>query len=276
MLRMFRMRIIYLLIVTSFCSASIRAQGSIDGFYKKKTEFNAVVGIGFEDSKKYLAGDRKLDLERSVYYAAIFTAYGISEKLQVQASVPYIVSDDNRNLQDVSIFLKYNAAKINIADGKLEFSAAGGFSTPISNYAIGGLNDIGQRATAFTALAMVHYQNAEGWFATAQSGFALKLQEVPNSLPITFKAGRATSNWYYDVFYDFQKSFGGIDYRGTPAPQNFRNFGVDFHNVGGTLYRPFSDNLGMYVSVAYTFEGRNTFLGATYGIGLSYTADFMQ
>ena len=87
---------------------------------------------------------------------------------------------------------------------------------------------------------------------------------------MVFKAGRATSNWYYDVFYDFQHSFGGIDYLGTPRPQNFRAFGVDYHKVGGTVYRPFSNAIGMYVSLSYVVSGRNVFQGPGYGLGLVY------
>lgn len=250
------------------------AQGKIDGFYNAPTTITTVLGFGFEDSKKYLAGDNKLDLERNVYYATFFASYTISEKLQTQFSLPYIRSNNNKNLQDISVFLKYQLFEIPLAENRLKFSLAGGFSTPVSNYSIGGLNDIGQQATVIESRAMVHYKHNTGWFGTLQSGFSYKLQEVPNSLPITLKVGRASAQWYYDLYYDFQRAFGGIDYRGTPSPQNFRELGVDFHKVGGTLYKPLSSTLGAYVTVAYIVEGRNTFVGASYGIGLRYQTNF--
>ena len=246
------------------------AQGNIDGFYKRTSEGTVVLGGGFEDSKKYIAGDTKLDLERSTYYAALFTSYGISDDLDINLSVPYIVSNQQRNFQDLSLFLKYRIASYDADFGRLEISVAGGFSTPISNYDIGGLNDIGQQATILDTRGMLHFMAKSSWFATLQSGYSYKLEEVPNSLPATLKVGRATSRWYYDVYYDYQYSFGGIDYRGTPAPQNFKEFGVDFHKIGGTLFKPFSSQFGGYVSLSYTLSGRNTFLGAAYGLGLSY------
>jgi hypothetical protein len=117
---------------------------------------------------------------------------------------------------------------------------------------------------------VIHYQWNSGWFATAQSGYSLKLDPTPNSVPLTVKAGKATAKWYYDAYYDFQHSFGGIDYLGTPPPQDFRAFGVDFQKVGGTVYRSFSDTLGVYVSLSYLFDGRNIFKGPGYGLGLVY------
>ncbi|RDK89304.1 hypothetical protein [Marinirhabdus gelatinilytica] len=247
------------------------AQGKIDGFYRGDNNASVVLGVGFEDSKKYMAGSNTLDLERSVYYVSLFTAYGITENLDINLQLPYISSNKENNFQDISVFLKYRFLSIKSEAGIFELSSGVGFSTPISKYNIGGLNDIGQRATVLETRGMVHYSATSAWFATLQSGFSLKLEEVPNSIPATLKIGRATSNWYYDLFYDFQHSFGGIDYRGTPSPQNFREFGVDFHKAGGTFYKPFTPKFGVYVSFSYTFSGRNTFLGAAYGLGGSYT-----
>jgi len=51
-----------------------------------------------------------------------------------------------------------------------------------------------------------------GWFLNLQSGFSFKFKEVPNSFPVTFKKGKASTKNYFDFWYDFQHSFGGIDY----------------------------------------------------------------
>jgi hypothetical protein len=247
------------------------AQGRIDGFYKGKNNGAVVLGLGFEDGQKYLAGvTGKLDLTRSVSYANLFGAYGITDNFDVNISVPYIVSDDNADFQDISIYLKYRLFQFQGDTGRLEIGAAAGFSTNLTNYALGGLNDIGQQATILEARAMFHYQWNSGWFATVQSGYSFKLEPTPNSFPLTVKAGKATAKWYYDVYYDFQHSFGGIDYRATPRPQDFRAFGVDFQKVGGTVYRTLSDSFGIYASLSYVLDGRNIFLGPGYGLGLVY------
>ncbi len=97
--------------------------------------------------------------------------------------------------------------------------------------------DIGQRATILDTRILAHYQWHTQWFVTAQTGFSYKLEEVPNSIPVAIKIGKAANRWYYDVYYEHQYTFGGIDYRGTPRPQNFRELGVDYHKIGATLYR---------------------------------------
>lgn len=253
-----------------FSSLQIFSQGPIDGFYKGKGNVSSVLGIGFEDTKSYFAGREKIDLSRSLFYGNLYGAYGITNNLDASISIPYLVSDDNRDFQNISIFLKYKVFQKDFENGKLEISLAGGFSTPISNYDIGGLNDIGQQTTIINTRGVLHYQCNSGWFTTLQSGYSFKLEKVPNSIPFVIKVGQASSEWYYDVFYDFQHSFGGIDYLGTPRPQNFRAFGVDYHKVGGTAFKPFTDALGMYVSLSYIVSGRNVFQGPAYGLGVVY------
>ena len=246
------------------------AQGKIDGFYRGQGNATAVVGFGFEDGKNYFAGTDKKDISRSLYYANLYGSYGISNDLDVSMSIPYLSSNKNNGLQDLSLFVKYRVFNSELSSGKLQLSIATGFSTPLSNYTIGGLNDIGQQATVIESRLMVHYHLNNGWFATLQSGYSFKLEEVPDALPITFKAGKATGNWYYDFYYDYQHSFGGIDYLGTPSPQNFKELGADFHKLGGTVYKSFSKNLGAFISLSYVISGRNVFQGPGYGLGLVY------
>lgn len=263
------MRGILLVILISLGCCDVFSQGKIDGFYRGIGNTTLTLGAGFEDNKDYLAGTDETDISRKLYYVNLFADYGITENLDVNASLPYIEVDANKDIQDIAFFLKYRGYKTEFTTSKLELSIAAGFSTHVSDYNVGGLNDIGQQATIIETRAMAHYQTGAGWFATLQSGFSFKLEEVPNSLPITFKAGQALDKWYYDVYYDYQHSFGGIDYLETPPPQNFRRFGVDYHKIGGTGYRSFTDTFGAYVSVSYVLSGRNIFQGPGYGIGVS-------
>ncbi len=246
------------------------SQGKIDGFYRGTGNGTVVLGLGYEDSKAYFAGKDKVDLTRTLYYANLFGAYGISENLDAQISIPYLESDDNKAFQDISLFLKYRFFKTATENGQLELSFGAGFSTPLSDYPVGDLNDLGQQATIIDARAMVHYQSNSNWFGTIQTGFSYKLEEVPNSLPFVLKIGKATEKWYYDVFYEYQYSFGGDDYLGSPRPQNFREFGVDYHKIGGSLYKPLFPDFGVYINASYLLSGRNTFIGPSYGFGFVY------
>lgn len=260
--------ILLVFLLTTFVDAF--SQGKIDGFYRGKGNATAVFGLGFEDGKNYFAGTEKTDISKSLYYANLYGSYGVLNDMDVSISIPYITSGKNNGLQDISLLVKYRVFNGELSAGKLQLSLATGFSTPLSDYTIGGLNDIGQQATIIETRAMVHYQWHAGWFATLQSGYSFKLDEVPDSLPITFKAGKTAGKWYYDLYYDYQHSFGGIDYLSTPSPQNFKEFGADFHKVGGTVYTSFAKNLGAYLSLSYVVSGRNVFQGPGYGLGLVY------
>ena len=255
-------------LVSIFSSFS---QGRIDGFYNQKGVATFALGAGQEDTKHYYAGTTKTDIERQLQYISLYAAYGITDKVEVSLAIPYLKSDENSNFQDLSVFLKYQFANREFSNSHLAFSGAIGVSTPISDYAIGGLNDIGQQATILETRLMTHYKLDSGRFATLQSGFSFKLEEVPNSIPVVFKAGRALSKYYFDLYYDYQHSLGGIDYLGTPPPQNFRRFGVDYHKIGGTFYLVLLKDLGAYLSGSYVLGGRNVFAGPGYGIGLVYS-----
>jgi hypothetical protein len=248
----------------------VKAQGVISGFYNAKGTTTLVLGAGFEDSKNYFIGREKSDLSRNLYSVSLFGIYGISDRLNVQASLPYLSSGEQSGLQDAQVFIKYRATQTKYENSKLELSFATGFSTNVSNYRSGGLNDLGQRAKILDTRALLHYQENSGWFANIQSGFSFKFEEVPNSLPFTFKAGKASAKSYFDVWYDFQYAFGGIDYRGTPAPQNFRELGVSFHKIGGTYFFPISKKSGIYVAPSYVISGRNVFQGFAYHAGVTY------
>ncbi len=245
-------------------------QGKIDGFYRGSGNASTSLGLGYEDTPNYFVGTEKSDIGRTLFFGSAFVAYGITPDFDINTSLPFFVSNDKLRVQDITLFLKYRFYTFEFENSRLEISSGLGFSSPLSDYETGGLNDIGQRATILETRGMFHYHCNTGWFLTLQSGYSFKFEEVPNSFPLTFKAGRAMSKWYYDVWYDYQNSSGGIDYRGTPPPQNFKEIGVDYHKAGGTIYRPLGQDFGIYASFSYTISGRNVFQGAGYGIGLVY------
>ncbi|QHI36483.1 hypothetical protein IMCC3317_18460 [Kordia antarctica] len=246
------------------------AQGPISGFYSEKGDAIVVVGLGFEDSKNYFIGREKSDLSRSLYSVSLFGIYGINNRLNIQASIPYLSSNKENGFQDAQFFLKYKLLQKEWKKDKLELSLATGFSFNLTDYNIGGLNDLGQQAKILDFRALLHYQKQSGWFINLQSGFSYKFAPVPNSLPVTIRLGKASSKSYFDFWYDFQYAFGGIDYRGTPRPQDFRRLGANYHKIGGTYHFSLSKKSGIYVAPSYVISGRNVFKGFAYHLGFTY------
>jgi hypothetical protein len=247
------------------------AQGITDGFFKPKGEASVVASYGAENYNNYFAGNDKIELGRAGYYIALFADYGVTDKITASVSLPYISSGEGtENLQDFRALLKGIIKEFNTETGSVSIGLVGGFSTPISNYTSGGLFAIGQRATILETRLVAQSKWNTGWFYSLQSGYSYKFGDTPNSIPFTFKAGKAASKYYYDVFYDFQNSSGGIDYLGSPSPQNFEALGVSFHKIGGSFYYAVYKDFGATVNASYILGGRNTFQGPSYGIGLIY------
>ena len=72
----------------------------------------------------------------------LMSNYGISDKLNVLASVPYVWTDASagtlhglKGFQDIELDVKYEFYKTKVGNnGKFSLIAVGGFSTPLTNY----------------------------------------------------------------------------------------------------------------------------------------------
>lgn len=246
------------------------AQGLVDGFYTGHRNLTAVLGAGYENNPTYLAGKRELELEKSFDNANLFIAYGIARRWDLNASAAYVRSDNVSNFQDAAITLKHKFAQLQ--KGNFEFSAqiAIGIAFPLSNYETEGLNAIGQRATSLNSRFVLHAKHDKGIFTTVQSGIDYKFNPVPDAIASTIKLGLSKSNYYLEAFFDIQNSFNGRDYRGFPAPDNFRELEVDFLRLGTTFFKPLSARFGVFINGTYTMDGRNVGLGPAVNIGLVY------
>jgi hypothetical protein len=259
----------YIFYLSLLFTTGLFAQGRVDGFFKGKGNLDVVLGGGYESNPNYFAGTDKIILQRNVTIYNAFLAYGITDKLDVNISLPYVdVNGVESDFQDYALFLKY---KVFEKKG-WNISLASGFSSNIIDYQTEGGNAIGQKAKTIDGRLVVHYFASNGIFFTAQGGYSYKKDPVPSSIPLTLKVGLAKAKYYVDVWYDFQHGIGGFDYRGNPSPSTFRTLGVSYHKVGGTFYKPIFKHLGAYLGASYILAGRNISqgLGVNAGIVLKF------
>ena len=208
------------------------SQGRVDGFFKGKGNLDLVFGGGYEANDKYFAGTTKRGLTRNVTFFNTFVAYGITDKLDVNASLPYIdVNGVENDFQDYAIYLKHNT----FVKNGWSISLAMGFSSNLVDYQTEEASAIGQQAKTIDGRLVVQRFFSESIFVMAQGGYSYKNNPVPNAIPFALKLGWAKANYYIDVWYDFQHSIGGFDYRGDPSPTTFRSLGVSYHKIGGTF-----------------------------------------
>ncbi|MFK8037830.1 MAG: hypothetical protein AB8B74_06040 [Crocinitomicaceae bacterium] len=247
-------------------------QGRVDGFFKGKGNLDIALGSNFEANPNYYAGTKLIKLQRNVLSASAFFAYGITNKLDVNVSIPYVnVNGVEAGIQDPALFLKYKITSVAIASSlKLDVILAGGFSSNITDYQTGGGSALGQQAKTIDIRPVINVLHNSGVFATFQGGYNYKFDPVPHAIPFAAKIGMAKANWYADIWYDGQHGIGGFDYQGTPSPPSFRELGVSYHKIGGTFYKPINQKLGWFAGLSYVLTGRNFSKGFGGNVGLVY------
>jgi len=242
-------------------------QGRVDGFYKSKGDIDLVANVGFEANPFYYAGRDKISLTRNILFTNFFMAYGISDKFNLNFSVPFLVVNGKEiGVQDLNLFFKYKLLSIK----STQISLASGFSSNITNYQTEGGSALGQQAKIVDVRIVTHSSFNKGYFSTFQIGYSFKSDPTPNSLPLALKVGLASSKYYVDFWYEYQYSFGGLDYLGIFVPISFKQLGVDYHKIGGTFYKPIKNKLGVFVGASYLIGGRNTSSGVSVNTGIVF------
>ncbi len=256
--------------IFTFLSLGCFGQSPVDGFFKGKGHYEAVVGGGFSLNGNFYAGTDKVALTRKGIYTNLFLAAGVTGRLDVYANIPYVAVNGEGDLQDGSIYIKYKILEKPLSSGSFSISLAAGYSTNLTDYQTEGGDAIGQQAQVLDIRPVLHYARNSGWFYTLQGGYQSKGAPVPNSMAIGAKVGKAGEKNYFDIWYDFQNAFGGLDYRGTPAPSTFRELGVSYQRVGATYYRPLLPWLGAFVGTSYAITGRNVGQGPGMSAGVVF------
>lgn len=163
------------------CAYQVQAQTDNDAIMMKKYQWCNGFTYMHSHWNDYWEGTFKRDnrnigtlTTQSVVY---MTNYGITDNLNVLASVPYVWTHASggtlhglKGFQDLSLFLKWKAVTLPMAGkGKFSVFAVGGFSTPLTNYVIDFLPlSIGLGSTNLTARLTADFQS--GIFFTTVSG----------------------------------------------------------------------------------------------------------
>jgi len=231
----------------------------VDGFNKGKGNLDLVLSANYEQGLGYFLADGAIALERTRISAAFFAAFGITEDLDVQFSLPFINVNNVSGLQDGQLFLKWLPLKAPLGNGKLSFGAALGCSFPVSDYGTEGINAIGQQAKSIIPMGVLQYTAVSGWFTSLVGGQQIVQAPTPDALIGTYRLGHFGAKHYAEAYVQAQRACGGKDYRGTgeQAPSTFKELGVDLWRVGGKYYKPIGNRVGVVAEASYVLAGRN-------------------
>ncbi|MCT4582908.1 MAG: hypothetical protein N4A35_15960 [Flavobacteriales bacterium] len=228
------------------------SQAPVDGFNKGKGNATIVGAFSNENYTKYYAANGLRNLKRGTQAYSFFGVVGVSDRFDVQMSLPFVVSGPEQSLQDLSIYMKYAL----LSKGKTKLLGALGQATPLTNYQTEGLYALGQQASVLDTRLILQQDLGNGLFVMAQSGYSKRSYPTPSSVPFSAKIGYASSKIYADLWLDYQHAFGGSDYADGQGLA-FTTLGVGYTRIGGQLYKPFNQHLGLSVGGSYVLAGRN-------------------
>jgi Putative MetA-pathway of phenol degradation len=229
---------------------------------------------------------------------AAMATYGITDRLNVSISAPYIktkadagVMTEMSGVQDLTLGLKYNILKIK----DLAVNAIAGGSLPLSNYVAAYPLAIGTQSKTLFGRGMVHYLHQKGWTFSAQATYILRSNitidqtnyytdqnvfsnkvEMDNIFQAGVRGGFYSYRWATEVTFDQSKVLGGFDIRRNdmmfPAnKQEATRLGL----LASYRIKPLHD-LQVVGNVAYTLSGRNVGKALTLGVGLMMAFDFKK
>lgn len=281
-----------------------QAQTDLDAIMMAKKRF--CIGPAFMHSswKNYWEGDLKRNNENlgtvsSTSYA-VMGNYGISDKLNVIFSLPYVQTKATagtlrgmQGFQDLSLFVKYMPIEKDWGKGTISFYGIAGMTTPVSNYVADFLPlSIGVRSTTFQARLLGDYQRGS-FFITTSATMVMRGNitidreayytdhlilsnrvSMPHASQVNVRTGYRSERLIAEAVLNQWNTWGGFDItrNNMPFPSNKMNatsVGVKAKYV--ILTEP---EFSVEAGADQVIVGRNMGQSSTIHAGLLYVLDF--
>jgi hypothetical protein len=223
--------------------------------------------------------------------------YGISDKLNVLTSVPYVWTHASAGtlsglagFQDFALDLKWEALTEKIGKGTLSLFAVGGFSTPMSKYeadfqpmSIGlGSTNISYRITGDYQLGIFFatISGAYVWRSNIRidrtSYYTTELHstdevQMPNMFNGNLNVGIRKKNLIAEAVLMNMTTLGGFDIRRNDMPFPSNRMNSTSIGAHGKYFIPFVTNLEVIGGYDYVINGRDIQLPRSRNVGKSQT-----
>jgi hypothetical protein len=257
--------------------------------------------------KEYWEGDFKrenLNLGTvSTKSVGIMGNYGVSDKLNVLFSIPYVETNASagtmkgqKGIQDLSLTIKYMPLEKTIGQSTYSLYALGSYSVPTSNYSADYLPlSLGLQSKTTSLRLMGDYQR--GHFFTTFSGAYIKRANItidrnayltdeihytnkvdmPDAISVNFRAGYRSNILIAEFVIDnWVTQSGGFDItkNNMPFPSNTMNalkYGVNSKYTFKKM-----PELSLVGGFNYVVEGKNVGKSNTYYGGVFYVINFKK
>lgn len=284
--------------------ASASAQTDIDGIMMTKNNFCTGLMYGYSSWTNYWEGTLKRDNENlgrvSTQMIGVMGNYGISDKLNVLFSLPYVSTKASagtlhgmEGMQDLSLYIKWMPIEKKIGKGDFSAYAIGGYSFPVSDYAadflplsIGLLSrNIYLRAMADYQLGRVFVTGSGTWiqrsnitidrtaYYTTEMHLTNKV-DMPDAATFNFRTGYRYNGIIAEAVLDNWTTLGGFDItrNNMPFPSNKMNatrLGVNFKYEMQAI-----PGLSLIGGGNYVIAGRNVGQATSVNGGIFYIINF--
>jgi len=298
--KMCKIKEITLLVFSVFIFSQMHAQTDADAIMMNKNQLCSGPAYSYSTWDHYWEGTlHRINQNigtvttQSAMYMAV---YGITGKLNVMASAPYVWTHasagtlhSSRGLQDISVFVKWKPVTYSFAKNKLSVFALGGFSTPLTNYEIDYLPlTIGLGSTNLTGKAMVDFQHKR-FTMTASGAYVWRSNvkidrttyydtrqhltnevEMPNAAQFQFRSGYRGRYLIAEGVVTNWTTLGGFDItrNNMPFPSNRMNMTTVGAAIKYTLKQ--DTHLSVMAGGNYTVKGRNVGQATAFNIGAFY------
>ncbi|MGB6153617.1 MAG: hypothetical protein WBG48_16670 [Pricia sp.] len=289
--------LVSLSVITILCIDVLKAQGPVDGFFDKKGKASITLSYSYGNYDDFYVGGEKVEgvpvhneIDQTIY--SLYAKYGLTEKITLIASLPYIKAEGNgdedpvngtteqSDFQDASVFVKWAPYVQELTKGSVTYFVALGGSVPLG-YEPNGILSLGTGAPGLDGKLGLQYNNNSGFFGTLIAGYGLRGKadnntptggedfDAPNLANLVFKLGYAGKHFYVDGWLDGQTSLSGVDIMGEGFAGNFPETKVGFARVGANLYVPFTPVIGASAGFGSVIDGRNIGLTTYYTGGIT-------
>jgi hypothetical protein len=259
----------------------LKAQSPIGGFMQGKGKGNIALSYNSESYDKVFLVPEKIDgvpVFNRVKTTSVnfFGTFGLSNKVDLQLSLPYIKStgeasqqvldnlgyqNQRSGLQDVSAYVKYNPYNFKMGKGKLSLIGAVGVQTPLGGYnvdeSLQSIIAIGTGVTQLNTFILSQYKLDNGLFFNGSLGYSLRSKDVPNAFISELKAGYANKSFYIDAYATSQLSGDGPDILKEGFTGVFNRTRVNYNRIGVNVFVPIIKSFGVAAGASSYVAGRN-------------------
>jgi hypothetical protein len=271
----------------------------------KKNVFCGGAMYSYSSWTDYWEGEFKRDNRNlgkvSTEMYAVMGNYGITDKLNVLFSIPYVRTKASagtmhgmKGVQDLSLMLKWMPLVKRIGkDDIISIFGVGRISVPLSDYPADFLPlSIGVRSKTVGLRAMVDYQHSR-FFITASGAYTHRSNieidrnayyttsmhytnevDMPDVSGYNIRSGYRSRTWIAEGVFENMRTLGGFDIRKNdmPFPSNRMNVTQAGVNIKYTMTAV--RGLELTAGGRYTLSGRNMGQATTYYGGIFYLMNF--